>query len=85
MEGGVKYALQHNMGLGGATVVTIYARPDRGTAPVYQNGSWDGRQRAGYNPAMEARPITRQMLESVRSKEYSEWMDQDDTSVQAHL
>ncbi|KAH7347521.1 putative lipid-transfer protein, mitochondrial precursor [Plectosphaerella cucumerina] len=74
---GTKFALQHNMGLGGATVVTIYKRPDGGEAPKLEDTrpETDGRNRLGYNPAEEARSITRSDWESVTShpKGVSKW------------
>jgi sterol carrier protein 2 len=74
---GTKFALQHNMGLGGATVVTIYKRPDGGEAPKLEDTrpETDGRNRLGYNPAEEARSITRSDWESVTShpEGVSEW------------
>ncbi|CAN6674244.1 hypothetical protein TRVA0_051S00122 [Trichomonascus vanleenenianus] len=63
-----RHCLQHNVGLGGAVVVTIYKRPDSSVAP--QNLSValsDGRSRLGYNPAVEARPVTLEMLRKVQS------------------
>lgn len=74
-----KYCLAHNMGLGGATVVTIYKRADGLAAPDAASSSnvaaTDGRGRLGYNPAVEARAITRFDWERVRSGQsaYSPW------------
>lgn len=64
-----KYCLQHNMGLGGATVVTIYKRLDGKAAPAFNDikPEDDGRERLGYNPAEEARSITKEEWEAVRS------------------
>lgn len=64
-----KYCLQHNMGLGGATVVTIYKRHDGTVAPDIANTkpNEDGRNRLGYNPAEEARSISKEDWESVKS------------------
>lgn len=58
------------MGLGGATVVTIYKRPDGSAAPEFSNTKpdEDGRNRLGYNPAEEARSITKDDWESVTSR-----------------
>jgi len=47
----VKYALQHNLGLGGAAVVTIYKKGFDVPAPAPAKFN-------GYNPAVEAKPIT---------------------------
>lgn len=62
-----RYCLQHNMGMGGATVVTIYKRIDGEVAPKIEDTKpeEDGRSRLGYNPAEEARSITREDWESV--------------------
>ncbi|KAI7978437.1 hypothetical protein EIK77_001961, partial [Talaromyces pinophilus] len=61
---GTKYCLQHNMGLGGATVVSILGRADGQTAPRTCDKS-DGRQRLGYNPALEARGIREEDFDAV--------------------
>ena len=54
----VKYALQHNVGLGGAVVVTIYKKAtDNFTQP-----------HVGYNPAVEARPINKQDFTKAAAK-----------------
>lgn len=57
------------MGLGGATVVTIYKRPDGSVAPQIEDTKpeEDGRSRLGYNPAEEARSITKEDWDSVKS------------------
>ncbi|KAF9888955.1 sterol carrier protein 2 [Aspergillus nanangensis] len=71
-----KHCLQHNMGLGGATVVTILGRADGQVAPSLSEmqDQVDGRQRLGYNPALEARGVRRQDFDAVRSqKASSEW------------
>lgn len=65
------------MGLGGATVVTIYKRLDGQEAPEFDKirPENDGRNRLGYNPAEEARSISRDDWESVRAhdKDSSAW------------
>lgn len=65
------------MGLGGATVVTIYKRADGKAAPEIRdtNAEEDGRSRLGYNPAEEARSISKEDWESVRARTdgHSEW------------
>ncbi|KAK6379518.1 hypothetical protein LTS17_006436 [Exophiala oligosperma] len=65
-----KYCMAHNMGLGGATVVTIYRRHDGREAPEpgTTRPEADGRDRLGYNPAEEARPITRRDWNRVRAQ-----------------
>ncbi|KAJ5278669.1 hypothetical protein N7478_004041 [Penicillium angulare] len=73
---GTKYCLQHNMGLGGATVVTILGRADNDVAPLLSKiqDQVDGRQRLGYNPAMEVREVDAGDFEAVRSrKSFSNW------------
>lgn len=62
-----RYCLQHNMGMGGATVVTIYKRIDGEVAPRVEDTKpeEDGRSRLGYNPAEEARSISREDWKSV--------------------
>jgi sterol carrier protein 2 len=65
---GVRYALQHNIGLGGAVVVTLYKKA---TLPASPTTFKDSVSRFGYNPAIEARPVTSQMIQSVLSKKGS--------------
>ena len=66
-------ALQHNLGLGGAVVVSVYKRADgKKNAPVQDVARVAG---CGYNPAVEARPVTDADVEKVRSRDRSsEWM-----------
>lgn len=65
------------MGLGGATVVTIYKRADGKVAPQLDQirPEDDGRYRLGYNPAEEARGVTKADWEAVRSFKggFSRW------------
>ncbi|KAI1352391.1 putative lipid-transfer protein, mitochondrial precursor [Xylaria sp. FL0043] len=74
---GTKYCLQHNMGLGGATVVTLYKRADGKTSPRFGDTrpETDGRSRLGYNPAEEARSISKEDWLNVRSgpEDISAW------------
>ncbi|KAI1388195.1 thiolase-like protein [Hypoxylon trugodes] len=75
-----RYALQHNLGLGGAAVVTVYSRPDRGLAPTPALDSVAVGQKngLGYNPAVEARGFAAAQCKSVLSKKaYSSWALQD--------
>lgn len=65
---GIDVALQHNLGLGGATVVTIYKRADgKKNAQVSDKdivkGSW-----LGYNAAVEARGFREADAAKVRSR-----------------
>ncbi|KAG8907758.1 hypothetical protein FRB99_002257 [Tulasnella sp. 403] len=58
-----KYGLVHNIGLGGAVVVTLLRRPE-----FWVDGGEDGRTRLGYNHAHEVRPITKTDVERARSQ-----------------
>ncbi|GAA96269.1 uncharacterized protein L969DRAFT_43785 [Mixia osmundae IAM 14324] len=61
------YCLAHNLGLGGAAVVTILKRP-----ASYKVGGKDGRDRMGYNHGAECRPVTQQDIDRAKSqKSYS--------------
>lgn len=73
-----KYALQHNLGLGGAVVVTVYARPDGKAAPKLDSATIGKINKLGYNPAVEAKGFTTEQATSVRSRKYaSAWALQD--------
>lgn len=71
---GTHAALQHNLGLGGAVVVTVYKRADgKVAAPVPSDvvGKVNG---LGYNPAVEAKGFTAAQAKSVQSKKHNdEW------------
>ncbi|GAB1313487.1 hypothetical protein MFIFM68171_03697 [Madurella fahalii] len=64
-----KYALQHNLGLGGAAVVTVYRRADGREAPVVDSATVGRINKQGYNPAVEARGFTPEQAKAVRSKD----------------
>ena len=49
-----KLGLTHNLGIGGAAVVSILRRPE-----FYNESGQDGRDRVGYNHAHICRPVTR--------------------------
>ncbi|KAF9164164.1 sterol carrier protein 2 [Actinomortierella ambigua] len=67
----VRYALQHNVGLGGAVVITIYKKANElGSSPKWV----DPRKRVGYNPAVEVRHVSEEDVASVRAKQSSEFM-----------
>ncbi|KAI9313027.1 thiolase-like protein [Dichotomocladium elegans] len=53
-----KYALQHNVGLGGAVVISIYKKANANMA----------QPRTNYNPAVEARPISQADYDKACSK-----------------
>lgn len=64
-----KYGLVHNIGLGGAVVVSLLRRPE-----FYKEGGKDGRDRLGYNHACEHRPITMADVNKVKSKTSSQYI-----------
>ncbi|KAH0552874.1 hypothetical protein GP486_006923, partial [Trichoglossum hirsutum] len=65
---GADVALQHNLGLGGAVVVTVYKRADgKGTAEV-SNDVVAKKTGLGYNPAVVAKGFTVAQADQVRSK-----------------
>lgn len=75
---GTKYCLQHNLGLGGAVVVTVYKRADGKTAPKLDDATIGKINRLGYNPATLAKGFTAEQARAVRSKERaSDWALQD--------
>jgi sterol carrier protein 2 len=80
-------ALQHNLGLGGAVVVTVYRRADGGNNDAVSSEEVGRRNGLGYNPAVEAKGFTAEQVLRVRSKEFSsEWALQGvDAKVQARF
>jgi sterol carrier protein 2 len=70
----VKYALQHNVGLGGAVVVTIYKKgfPEVPTP----------KPRFSYNPAVEYRPITEEEFHQAQPRD-STWVSPAAVSASA--
>lgn len=72
---GLKWALQHNLGLGGAAVVTVYGRADGREAASVSDVEVARVSGVGYNPAVEARGISEEDVARVASKGMaSEWM-----------
>lgn len=73
---GTRYCLQHNLGLGGCVVLSLYQRADGQLAPenagdgMGQEG--DGRRRLGYNPALEARHVTKEQMGKAVSQKCSD-------------
>ncbi|KAE8448970.1 hypothetical protein EG329_008766 [Mollisiaceae sp. DMI_Dod_QoI] len=63
-----KVALQHNLGLGGAVVVTVYKRADGKSNEVVDSATVGEKNKLGYNPAVEAKGFTRAQATSVRSQ-----------------
>jgi sterol carrier protein 2 len=84
-----KYGLVHNVGLGGAVVVSLLRRPE-----FFKPGGPDGRTRSvafrfyefpvkvstllifrlGYNHAHECRPVTLDDVDKVKSKKSSSYI-----------
>lgn len=84
---GTKVALQHNLGLGGAAVVTVYTRADgKANAPVGDD-TVGKRNGLGYNPAVVAKGFTKTQADSVRSRvAANEWALADvETKVMARF
>ena len=65
---GTTAALQHNLGLGGAVVVSVYKRADGKASEPVSSADVGRRNGLGYNPAVEAKGFTRAQVDAVRSK-----------------
>ena len=77
-DAGVRVALQHNLGLGGAVVVSVYKRADGAAGAKVSSADVAKATGLGYNPAVEAKGFTSAQADSVRSKtKRSEWAIQD--------
>ncbi|PGH08272.1 hypothetical protein AJ79_06059 [Helicocarpus griseus UAMH5409] len=75
---GTDSALQHNLGLGGAVVVTVYKRADGKTAVAVPDDVIGKINGLGYNPAVEAKGFTAEQAARVCSKENtSKWARSD--------
>ncbi|KAJ2896347.1 nonspecific lipid-transfer protein mitochondrial precursor [Zalerion maritima] len=73
-----KVALQHNLGLGGAVVVTVYKRADDSEAKTLDDATISQTNGLGYNPAVVAKGFTAEQVKKVRSKsKTSDWALQD--------
>lgn len=71
---GTDAALQHNLGLGGAVVVSVYKRADGKVAVPVTSDTVAKITGLGYNPAVEAKGFTAVQAKSVLSKQHSnEW------------
>lgn len=71
---GADVALQHNLGLGGCVVVSVYRRADGGVNKRLSNERIAKESWLGYNPAVEARAIRKEDAEKVRSRtSKSQW------------
>ena len=74
LVGGVSAALQHNLGLGGAVVCTVYKRADGRENQAISSEQVAAQTGLGYNPAVEAKGFTHEQVDRVRSRKCrSEW------------
>ncbi|PGH20823.1 hypothetical protein AJ80_03450 [Polytolypa hystricis UAMH7299] len=76
---GTDAALQHNLGLGGAVVVTVYKRADGKVAQPVSNDVVGKVNGLGYNPAIEAKGFTADQAKKVLSKEHTNAFALSDT------
>jgi sterol carrier protein 2 len=65
---GADVALQQNVGLGGAAVVTIFKRADGEMPRAVSDGEVGKINGLGYNPAVEAKGFTAAQVDMVRSR-----------------
>ena len=68
-------ALQQNAGLGGACVVTVLQRADGEENTLLTDDEIARLTKGRYNPAVEARSVTSEQIESIRSKQRSKWAE----------
>ncbi|KAF5230930.1 hypothetical protein FANTH_13609 [Fusarium anthophilum] len=68
LAGETRVALQHNLGLGGAVVINVYKRSDGAVNTKVSDDEVAKHSWLGYNPAVEARGITSEDADKVRSK-----------------
>jgi sterol carrier protein 2 len=82
-----KVALQHNLGLGGAAVVTVYKRADGKSNTPVDSAIVGKKNGLGYNPAVEAKGFTEKQAASVKSKtKSSAWaLGDTETKVEARF
>ncbi|KAI9376533.1 thiolase-like protein [Aspergillus egyptiacus] len=69
---GTDACLQHNLGLGGAVVVTVYKRADGKVAKPVASAEVAKITGLGYNPAVEAKGFTAEQAKQVLSKKASD-------------
>lgn len=73
-----RYALQQNLGLGGASIVTIYKRADGQAARPVPDTEVARITGLGYNPATQAKGFTKeQVYRTVSQKNFSKHALQD--------
>ena len=84
---GASAALQHNLGLGGAVVCSVYKRADGGVNEEVPDAVIREKTGLRYNPAVVASGFTREQADTVRSRRCrSEWALSDTgTKVQARF
>ena len=84
---GAKVALQHNLGLGGAAVVTVYKRGDGRASERVEDEVVGEKSGVGYNPAVAARGFTKEQADRVRSlTKRSAWaLGETESKVQARF
>ena len=71
---GADVALQHNLGLGGAVVVTVYKRADSKPTREVDNAAIGKANGLAYNPAVEAKGFTEEQVNMARSRKHrSDW------------
>ncbi|KAG9944293.1 hypothetical protein KCU85_g8016, partial [Aureobasidium melanogenum] len=71
---GTTAALQHNLGLGGAVVVSVYKRADGKASESVDSQTVGQRNGLGHNPAVEAKGFSKSQVNQVRSKQHrSDW------------
>jgi sterol carrier protein 2 len=68
----IDVALQHNLGLGGAVVVTVYKRADGGKNRKMTDEEVTKLSGIGYNPAVTAKFVTKADADKVRSQRSSQ-------------
>lgn len=68
-------ALQHNAGLRGAIVISILRRADGSDNRRASSSDVGKLNGLGYNPAVEAREITGEQADSVKSRRRSRWAE----------
>ena len=83
----VDVALQHNLGLGGCVVVTVYKRADGGSNRLISDAEIAKVSGVGYNPAVQAKYVTAADAAKVRSRKTSNQYALGDTEqrMQARL